>query len=89
MENTKNIKKVITRKRAIVSGNSRVNEGTLKVSVESVLESPVYHKQQKRHRNYLVVCDKNDTFNLGDVVYITPCKKVSKLKSWQVWKENQ
>jgi ribosomal protein S17 len=89
MENTKNIKKVITRKRATVSGISKVNEGTLKVSVESVLEHPIYHKQQKRHRNYLVVCDKSENFSIGDVVFITPCRKVSKLKSWQIWKESK
>jgi hypothetical protein len=36
------------RKPATVSGIAKVHEGTLKVSVESVIEHSKYHKQQKK-----------------------------------------
>jgi ribosomal protein S17 len=78
------IQKVTIRKSGTVSGIGKVHEGTLKVAVEFTLEHPIYHKQQKRIKNYLVDCDKTTTFTLGQKVFITPCKKISKRKSWKV-----
>ena len=77
-------KKIIIKKPGIVSGIAKVHEGTLKVAVESVLSHPIYKKQQKRIKNYLVVCEKNSTFFIGQQVFITPCVKVSKRKSWKI-----
>ena len=85
--NNENINEINIKKPAIVSGIAKVHEGTLKVSVESVFEHPVYHKQQKRHRNYLVICEKNSTFTMGQRVFISPCKRISKRKSWKVLAE--
>lgn len=82
--NSDNIPKTLTRKSAVVSGISKVHEGTLRVAVESVLEHPIYHKQQKRIKNYLVVCEKNGQFTIGQKVYISYFKKISKRKSWKV-----
>jgi ribosomal protein S17 len=75
------------RKPATVSGIAKVHEGTLKVSVESVIEHSKYHKQQKRHRNYSVICEKNSQFSVGQRVFITPCRRVSKTKSWKILAE--
>jgi ribosomal protein S17 len=85
--NNPSIKEINIKKTATVSGIAKVHEGTLKVSVESVFEHPIYHKQQKRHRNYLVVCDKDSSFTMGQRVFITPCKRVSKRKSWKILSE--
>ncbi len=56
-------------------------EKTVKVEVVEYRAHPKYKKQYRVTKNFLV---QNDGFNVkeGDNVVITPCRKLSKRKSW-------
>ena len=56
-------------------------EKTVKVAVNEYRTHPKYKKQYRVTTNFLV---QNDRFDVkeGDKVVITPCRKLSKMKSW-------
>ena len=83
-EEVKQQEKIAIKKPAKVSGIAKVFEGTLKVAVESVWSHPIYKKQKRIRKNYLVCCPKDATYLLGQLVYITQCSRVSKRKSWKI-----
>lgn len=58
---------------------------TVRVIVMNLVKHPKYGKYIKR-RTKLTVHDQANESRQGDVVEITPCRRLSKRKSWRVIK---
>ncbi|KAJ1917178.1 hypothetical protein H4219_003368 [Mycoemilia scoparia] len=56
---------------------------TVKVRIPKRVVHPIVKKEIVQHKNYLAH-DENEKCNLGDVVRIEHCGKISKLKSFAV-----
>jgi small subunit ribosomal protein S17 len=56
---------------------------TVKVEVNEYRAHPKYKKQYRVTKNFLVHNDGHDVKE-GDNVVITPCRKLSKMKSWML-----
>ncbi|MEE8157574.1 MAG: 30S ribosomal protein S17 [Gammaproteobacteria bacterium] len=64
-----------------VSGNSM--DKTITVTVERLVKHPMYGKYIRR-RTKLMAHDENNECQQGDLVVITPCRPLSKRKSWRL-----
>jgi ribosomal protein S17 len=84
-----NLEKIVKKVPATVLESLRLHEGTAKVSVESVLYHPIYGKQEKRHKIMTVACEKGKDLKIGQKVFITQCKRISKTKSWKILEEEK
>jgi len=58
-------------------------ERTVKVEVNEYLAHPKYKKQYRVTKGFLVHNDGKEVKE-GDQVVITPCRKISKQKSWTI-----
>ncbi len=58
-------------------------EKTVKVEINEYRAHPKYKKQYRVTKNFLVHNDGQDVKE-GDEVVITPCRKLSKKKSWML-----
>jgi small subunit ribosomal protein S17 len=56
---------------------------TIHVIVNSLVKHPAYGKYVRR-RTKLAVHDPQGQAEIGDVVEIVPCRRVSKTKSWRL-----
>ncbi len=56
---------------------------TITVTVERLVKHPVYGKYIRR-RTKLMAHDENYECQQGDLVAISPCRPMSKRKSWRV-----
>lgn len=68
----------------VVNGISKVNEGTLRVAVESFGYNKLYSKSIRRVKNYLVACNRGMQVSIGSKVKIQQIAPVSKRKHWKV-----
>ncbi|MGA7966506.1 MAG: 30S ribosomal protein S17 [Gammaproteobacteria bacterium] len=62
---------------------STAMEKTVAVRVERLVKHPVYGKYIRRSTKMLVH-DESSECRMGDTVNITPCRPMSKRKSWRV-----
>ncbi len=65
---------------AAISGDK-----TVRVTLMNLVKHPMYGKYIKR-RTKLTVHDQANESRVGDMVEITPCRRLSKRKSWRVLK---
>lgn len=74
-----------TTRRTVLRGTvvKRSSANTVRVSIGYTKVHPIYKKRYSRTRFYLVH-DAADTAQVGDQVSITPCRPISRLKSWQI-----
>ena len=56
---------------------------TIRVIANMLVKHPMYHKYIRR-RTKLAAHDPTNAANVGDVVEITPCRPISKTKSWRL-----
>ena len=56
---------------------------TIRVLVHSLMKHPIYGKFMRRTTK-VAVHDPHNSAGLGDVVEITPCRRISKSKSWRL-----
>lgn len=56
---------------------------TVVVSVERLVEAPLYHKRQRRRTKYYAH-DEASQARVGDVVRIEETRPLSKLKRWRL-----
>lgn len=64
----------------------RSSAQTIRVEIKITKTHPIYKKRYTLRRHF-IVHDQNDTAKIGDVVIITPCRPISKLKSWTLVKK--
>jgi len=62
------------------------NSKTVVVNVERRFQDPVLRKIVRRTKKYHAH-DENNSAKVGDIVKIRECKPVSKLKKWEVYKD--
>ena len=62
------------------------NNKTVVVNVERRFSDPVLKKIVRRSKKYHAH-DENGSAKVGDVVKIRECRPISKLKKWEVFKE--
>jgi|GEM_PF-45941 len=63
--------------------SSTAGHKTIRVVVENLVKHAKYGKFIRR-RTKLAVHDANDEAQLGDVVEVLPCRRISKTKSWRL-----
>jgi small subunit ribosomal protein S17 len=73
--------KTIIRRTGIV--RSTGGHKTIRVDIESMVKHPMYGKYMRR-RTRLAAHDPENTAQVGDTVEITPCRRLSKSKSWRL-----
>ena len=73
--------KTIIRRTGIV--HSTGGQQTIRVDIEDLVKHPTYGKYQRR-RTRLAAHDQESTAQVGDTVEITPCRRLSKSKSWRL-----
>lgn len=73
--------KTIVRRTGIV--RSTGGQKTIRVDIEDLVRHPMYGKYMKR-RSRLAAHDPENTAQVGDTVEITPCRRLSKSKSWRL-----
>lgn len=61
---------------------SKKMEKTATVAVSNVMVHPIYKKRFKKTKKYHVHDELGA--KVGDTVFFTPCKPVSKLKRWKI-----
>ena len=62
------------------------NNKTVVVNVERRFSDPVLKKIVRRSKKYHAH-DESDSVKVGDIVKIRECRPISKLKKWEVFKE--
>ena len=62
------------------------NSKTIVVNVERRFQDPVLKKIVRRSKKYHAH-DENNGAKVGDIVKIRECKPISKLKKWEVYKD--
>lgn len=77
MEQRKKVKKILS---GVVLNTS--GQKSIRVRVEVKYPHPKYSKIIKTHKNYLVHVETEVVLGKGDIVEITPCRPMSKKKSW-------
>ncbi len=65
--------------RGIVTKRSSTQ--TIRVEIKINKIHPIYKKRYTLRRHF-IVHDENESAKVGDEVIITPCRPVSKMKSW-------
>lgn len=63
--------------------SSTGGDKTIRVIVHSQVKHPMYGKIMRRTTK-VAVHDPQNTAGLGDVVEITPCRRISKSKNWRL-----
>jgi small subunit ribosomal protein S17 len=63
--------------------SSTFGDKTIRVVVIRMVKHPQYGKYQKR-RTKLAAHDATNQAKLGDTVEITPCRRISKMKSYRL-----
>jgi small subunit ribosomal protein S17 len=63
--------------------SSTGGDKTIRVVVHRQVRHPMYGKIMRRTTK-VAVHDPQNTAGLGDVVEITPCRRISKSKSWRL-----
>jgi len=63
--------------------SSAGGDKTIRVIVNNLVKHPVYGKYIRR-RTKLAVHDPGNDAELGDLVEIVPCRRISKSKSWRL-----
>lgn len=71
-------------KLARVVKNTRYYEGTIVVVIDFVQTHPKYKKIIRRHTRLQVMYNQKTPIECNQMVYIKPCKPVSKTKRWEV-----
>jgi small subunit ribosomal protein S17 len=61
----------------------KCSEKTIRVDINTLLKHPQYGKYLRR-RTRLAVHDPSNVAQAGDVVEITPCRRLSRTKSWRL-----
>ena len=56
---------------------------TIVVRVERVVQHPLLKKYLRRHKKFYAHDEKNEC-NVGDVVRVTECRPLSRLKRWRL-----
>ena len=71
--------------KTILVGTVRSISGTdtISVTVKDLVRHPMYGKYVQKH-NKLIVHAVSGSASVGDMVEITPCRKISKTKSWRM-----
>lgn len=64
---------------------AKTNEKTARVSVERVIQHPLYGKRLKRSKTYQVHDEVG--VNVGDVVKFVASRPISKSKRWKIFAE--
>ena len=64
---------------------SKTTDKTIRVEINVLVKHPQYGKYQRR-RTRLAVHDPDNQARLGDIVEISPCRRMSKTKSWRLAK---
>jgi len=62
---------------------SAAGDKTIHVAVDTRVRHPQYGKYMRR-RSKFAVHDEQNVANVGDLVEIVPCRRVSKSKSWRL-----
>lgn len=62
--------------------SSKMNK-TITVRVERMVRHPLYEKYMRRSSK-IMAHDENNECKEGDIVTITPCRPLSKNKSWKL-----
>lgn len=62
---------------------SASGDKTIRVQVSNLVKHPIYGKYLKRLTKYAAHDDRNDA-QVGDIVDIVPCRRMSKTKSWRL-----
>jgi len=65
------------------SVSSAKGDKTIRVVIDYLVKHPIYGKYLRR-RSKLAVHDPRNTAQVGDVVEIVPCRRISKTKSWRL-----
>jgi small subunit ribosomal protein S17 len=73
--------KVIKKERGMVVSKS--GDKSVVVQIDYTMKHPYYGKYIRR-RTKLAVHDPANAAGVGDVVEITPCRPISKRKSWRL-----
>jgi len=63
--------------------SSAGGDKTIRVVINYLVKHPIYGKYIRR-RTKLAVHDPQNTAQVGDVVEIVPCRRISKTKSWRL-----
>jgi small subunit ribosomal protein S17 len=63
--------------------SSTGGDKTIRVVVHSLVKHPMYGKIMRRSTK-VAVHDPQNAAGLGDLVEITPCRRISKSKSWRL-----
>lgn len=63
-----------------------IDKKTIKIEVERKISHPIYQKQFRQSKNYLVDSQGKEV-NLGQEVAFKECRPVSKRKKWQLAEE--
>ena len=76
---------VVVGKRRTLSGRvvSSGMDKTVAVAIERLEKHPIYGKYIRR-TGKILAHDENNQCQVGDTVEITPCRPISKRKSWRV-----
>lgn len=71
--------------RRVLTGRvvSNKMDKTAVVRVERLLQHPLLGKRIRRHKKYYAHDEKNEC-NIGDLVRITECRPMSKMKCWRL-----
>lgn len=56
---------------------------TIHVVVENKVKHPMYEKYVRKHSKLAAHDEQNDA-NVGDLVEIVPCRRLSKTKAWRM-----
>ncbi len=78
---------VVEGKRRTISGRvvSSGMDKTVAVAIERLEKHPIYGKYMRR-TGKILAHDEDNQCQVGDTVEITPCRPISKRKSWRVVK---
>jgi len=75
----------VHRQTAVGVVSSAAGDKTIRVVLEAFAKHPRYNKYLRR-RTKLAAHDEKNVAQVGDTVEITPCRRISKSKSWRLVK---
>jgi small subunit ribosomal protein S17 len=85
MSTTEKQDKPAARRSKIGTVGSISGDKTVNVTVSTLVKHPRYGKYVRQRTKLAVHCPGNDV-NVGDVVEIIPCRRLSKSKAWRLSK---
>ena len=83
MTNAGNQVRTVRRQKKVGTVASTGGDKTIRVLIDSIVKHARYGKHIHR-RTKLAVHDPQNVAKLGDIVEITPCRRMSKSKSWRL-----